>query len=254
MIARAPTRETPATCANAHCAAPYQMVESFILDTWTFGCALCPKCERAEIEENAKRQRALIRHSRLIQWAGKDMPFNDTDVSRLPAAESATVLSWKWRAGGLIISGDTGMGKTRTVVELLRRLWIEEGRDFAYISWTRWKQQLDRAHRYGGNGVEQYVKPFYKQSVACFDDLGHGAMNENTLGCLFELLSHRASHGLPTIITTQHSGETLKAKMHKVSAQTCDAICRRMKESFEHVQFKDRQLLSMTSVTPSNGQ
>lgn len=202
-----------------------------------FDIRVCPACVETRQKENEAKEALRLKANRLYLWREKQMPFDDTVIDRLPAANAPKVLAWQYRPTGLIISGMTGMGKTRTVVELLRRLWIDEGREFAFISWGRYKQQLDKAHRYGGSGVEKYVKPFYKVPVVCFDDLGHGALNENALGCLFDLIDNRVSRSLPVFITTQFDGATLGEKMAKVSPKTADALLRRLRENFQHVVF-----------------
>jgi len=138
---------------------------------------------------------------------------------------------------GLVITGDSGMGKTRTLVMLLKSLWIVGGVEVAFIRFTQWKIALDRAHRYGGEGVEKFVRPYAKVPVLALDDLGHGKMTENNLACFFELLDARTSKGLPTHFTTQHDKQSLTAAFSAVNPKTSEAIIRRLEEYQRLVTF-----------------
>ena len=198
---------------------------------------ICPACMATRAQEIEAQSALTLRANRQRIWNEREMPFADTDPAKLPATRTQQLLDWQYQPTGVIVAGRTGMGKTRSTVLLLHRLWMEEGRDFAFLTWSRWKQSLDAQHRYGGAGVEKFVKPHYRLPLVVLDDMGHGAMPENTLACLFDLLDNRVSRRLPVLITTQFSKAELRAKMEKVSQQTADALIRRLETEFRHIPF-----------------
>ncbi len=236
-----PTRETPAICANMDCLQPYLMKESLVLEVWQWGSGICPACEQRELAAARIAKDHQMQAFRLGKWAGLEMPFQvngqQTDRAKLPAANANAVLRWRYQPTGLVITGPTGMGKTRTLVELLKDTYIIFNHEVAFIRFTEWKLKLDRAHRYGGEGVERFVRPFERVPVLAMDDLGHGKFTENNLACFFELLDARTSNALPTHFTTQHTKETLKAAFDAVNPKTSEAIVRRMEDFSRLVAF-----------------
>ena len=243
-------RHTPATCQT--CKTPFSMREVFALDQW-IGCGLCPACEDAAQAAIGARYLADAQAARLRRWQAMDMPFQDadsaTDRALLPALQAKRVLDWPHSRTGLVIAGETGMGKSRTIVEMLRDRWVIDGIECSFIRFTQWRQQLDKSHRHGGEGVDRFVRPFIRVPILCIDDLGHGKFTENNLACFFELLDARTCKGLPTHFTTQHSKETLKAAFDSVNPKTSEAIIRRLSEFNRLVTFTP---LLKRDVTPSN--
>lgn len=227
------------------------MREVFALDQW-IGCGLCPECEQAEADAIRARKEAEARAFRLNRWAQQDFPFQTadcrTDRALLPAAQVKVVLEWPYSRTGLVIAGETGLGKSRTLVEMLRDRWVNDDIQCAFIRFTAWRQQLDKAHRHGGEGVDRFVRPFVKVPILAMDDLGHGKFTENNLACFFELLDARTAKGLPTHFTTQLSKESLKAAFDAVNPKTGEAIIRRLSEFQRLVTFTPR--LGSTVVQP----
>jgi DNA replication protein DnaC len=241
MSTEIPTRETPAVCANMDCLQAYMMRESFILDTWTFGSGICPACEQRELAAARIAKDIQMQSFRRSKWAGMAMPFEAdgqrTDRAKLPAANANAVLRWRYQPTGLVVTGETGLGKTRTLVEMLKETYIVWNHDVAFIRWTEFKMKVDRAHRYGGEGVDKVIRPYAKVAVLAIDDLAHGKFSDNNLACFFELLDSRTSNALPTHFTTQHSKESLRAALDKINPTTSDAIVRRMEDFNRLVEF-----------------
>jgi len=100
--------------------------------------------------------------------------------------------------------------------------------------------QLDKAHRYGGDGVEKIIRPLTKVPVLAIDDLGHGKSTENNLACFFDLLDARTSKSLPTHFTTQHDRGSLQHTFAQVNQTTTEAILRRMSDFCIHVPFTEK--------------
>lgn len=218
----------------------------FYEETGPFANGLCDGCDAIRVAEALRERQERDRAHRTKHWPNLDMPFADTDRARLPASRTAFVLKWRPNpqfVTGLVISGDTGMGKTRTVVELLRDIYIESGTPFEFCRVTEWRLRLDKAHRYGGRGVADLVRPLCRAPLLVMDDLGHGKWNEATLASLFEIIDARTSRSLPSIFTTQHTKDSLRLAFEKVSPQTSAALIRRLEDFTRLVVFE-----------PQNGQ
>lgn len=203
----------------------------------------CPDCAaRLEIARDAAAKESE-HQKRVHLWRNLEIPFQDTDRDLLPAKNAPLVLSWAYSRGSLIVTGPTGMGKTRTMVELMHDLFVRDGFGCQFIGFTAWKQALDKAHRYGGDGVEKFVLPYRKVPVLFIDDVGHGRLNENNLSCLFELIDSRTSSRRVTLLTTQHDKESLRKAFNQVSEMTGEAMLRRMEQFFRHVAFDEAKPL-----------
>jgi len=144
-----------------------------------------------------------------------------------------TVQGWKYGWPGLIINGPSGMGKTRSIWSLLRRLNQEEGRSFKFFDGYDFSCASADASR---NGKEL---AWMREMVACdvfiFDDLGKNKVTANVEASLFAIIDKRYSAHKPMIITTQHNRSTLQGLF--LDSMTADAIMRRLLEGSEAIHF-----------------
>lgn len=208
-----------------------------------FPTGICMVCDETRVSERRAEVAAQERTLRANRWPDFQLPFGEralaTNRSQLPCMRhSELVLRWRLTSIGLVLAGDTGYGKTRTLIELLKDLWIDHAVTFEFCRVTDWRIKLDRAHRYGGTGVAQLVRPLCRAQLLALDDFGHGKYTETSLAAIFEIIDYRTSHGLPTILTTQKSKDQLIADFAKVDEKTGDAIVRRMSEFFRLIQFE----------------
>jgi len=67
-----------------------------------------------------------------------------------------------------------------------------------------------------------------------FDDLGKCKLTENVEASLFEVIEQRTSWKRPTIVTTNDTGESLKARM---TENRGNPLVERLKEFFQVVEF-----------------
>lgn len=218
------------------CLAPF-------VENSSFPTGLCLECDERRISVRRQEVQQIERQRRAGRWPDFQLPFGErglaTDWLRLPCRRhSEQVMRWRPGPLGQVLMGDTGTGKTRTLIELLRELWINHAVTFEFIRVTDWRIRLDRAHRYGGNGVSQLVRPLCRAQLLALDDFGHGKFTETSLAAIFEIIDYRTSHGLPTLLTTQKSRPTLEADFAKVDPATGAAILRRMSEAFRVVAFE----------------
>lgn len=240
------------TCACGTAYEPKSYLWCDVLTTFDNG--LCPACDQKRVDDSKAADAARERAHRAKHWWALDMPFPDTDRARLPASRADFVLKWRPNpqfASGLVISGETGLGKTRTVIELLKDIYIETGHPFEFCRVTEWRLRLDKAHRYGGKGVADLVRPLCRTPLLVMDDFGHGKWTENSLASVFEILDARTSKGLPSILTTQKTKDQLSAQFSVVNADTSAAIIRRMSEFMRLVLFVKKEACAAAELALS---
>lgn len=199
----------PKTASCSACQRTFDYVPRFFDGKEVFTPQDCPECAEKERAFREKVVADRAREERRIVWGKLNLPFctpaTATVISKLPSTRSQTVLRWSYGPKGLFCHGGSGLGKTRTVIELLRRLWVEEGREFRFESWPTWQNRLEAAHRYGGTGKYREITPLQQTPILALDDVGKGKVTELVTTAFFSIIDHRSSRGLPTFITTKFS-------------------------------------------------
>jgi DNA replication protein DnaC len=231
-----PVLEKSAVCSR--CGSEYSYRPVMLWGEEVFDTKRCPTCDEAERAERVKEHEANERRNREIKWSQLDLPFRDTDEALLPHKRSRNVLAWQYHAKGFVLHGPSGMGKSRTVMLRMKRLWLDEGRPFEWVTWTDWQSALDKANRYGGGGVAREVHALFKWPVVVFDDALKSKPNEVVAASFFTVLDYRTSRGLPTFITTRYrlargDGNDFGDRLAGANKFTAEDICRRLIE-FSH--------------------
>jgi len=84
-----------------------------------------------------------------------------------------------------------------------------------------------------GSG-KRFMDRVCKSPLVFFDDLGKCKLTENVEANLFEVVEQRTAWERPTIVTTNDTGESLKARM---SENRGAPLVERIKEFFQVVEF-----------------
>lgn len=125
----------------------------------------------------------------------------------------------KW----LLLCGQSGAGKTHLCTAAFVRLSFEQGIDGRYLLWNSDGRRIKAAAK---EGDERLLNDFKKCSLLYIDDLfkckRDSEPSDADVRLAFELLDHRYSHKLRTIISTEMLLEDL--------AYLDEAICRRVRE------------------------
>ena len=127
----------------------------------------------------ARARDARLRYAALIKeapqmeesdWEHKEIAMNREQIER--------VLAWRPVEGarGLLLSGESGRGKTRAVYGLLRVLALEHGLDFRYWHASDWFAQLQMQVRFGRDEARSWVEATAARPLVVMDDLGQEAM------------------------------------------------------------------------------
>jgi len=136
------------------------------------------------------------------------------------------VLGWQYGSQGLVLSGPTGIGKSRVMWTLLRRLLEQEHRAAVFLNAVRFRTGLQSAARDGA--TEEFVHRLVRADVLYWDDLGQTHLTGAASEMLLHLVEERTCAGMPILATTQYSGEGMDAQFER--KEMGQAIRRRLNE------------------------
>lgn len=194
----------------------------------------CPSCEDAR-EREWKRRQEEERFARLEKaWKQLCPPeMQDTNRDRLPQVPLARAMAWRPQKKGLTLFGDTGLGKTRVLWELLKELHFEE-REFLCLRASEFSRKIEEASSYS-HDLERLTKLYASVPILALDDLGKERRTGRIETTLFDIIDLRSIHQLPTIVTTNFVGEQLAERY--TDKELGAALVRRLRDYSIPVSF-----------------
>lgn len=199
----------------------------------------CPDCLEMIYAPQREAARQIAeqeaRTARAVAWKTLCPPeYNQTDWSRPHLSPICCRLAKEWWPNwaveecGLGIWGSTGRGKTRAMYAILRRLHFAgigclpvEATTFARAAST-WNDD-DRALRYASRALLNRCQNI---RVLYLDDIGKEPATRTVAAALHELLEARCQRRLPTLFTSERTGEELSINF---GAHYADGIIRRLR-------------------------
>ena len=164
-------------------------------------------------------------------WGHAGMLTNRAQIER--------VLGHQVGAKGLILSGRTGRGKTRSMWALMRRLAHDEARDIRYFHASDWFSQLQACLTYGRDDARGWVDAVARRPVVYIDDLGQEAIqtarSEWAMSWFMRFLDIRVSERLPLYVTTNLDAQGIAER--GASRVRGDPMVRRLIEICEPIKF-----------------
>ena len=156
------------------------------------------------------------------------------------------VLNWQYNAkspNGLIIYGESGVGKTRTLTTLLKKLIV---RDLIGVANTSLKVfyagELERYIMQSFTKCDNYDKAISMLSnvgLLVIDDFGKEKFTERFEVAVFSIFENRISNLKPTIFTTNFVGEAFQKRF--TSTEQFFPFYRRIKEFNNAIYFKRKE-------------
>ena len=176
-------------------------------------CSPCVEIMSAERQIEIEAQYVAERKQRIeSEWARICPPlYNDTDVSLLPANAHNRVMAWKYGPTGLILHGETGRCKTRSMYQLLKRLHFEDKKKIQVFNAVSFSHEVNRRF-FDGTG-EEWIARLCQVDVVFMDDLGKCRLTERGEAELFGLIEQRTANLKPILATTNFIGESLSEKL-----------------------------------------
>lgn len=209
-----PATELPAgsitkACATPGCRESFSVVVTELLQSFPgLIPEHCPRCEQAR-EKKWRAEQDKERFARLnAEWQQLCPPeMRETDEARLPAAQLRRVLEWRPGPKGLLLFGETGMGKTRILWRLLERLHFE-GLPVECVRAPELSRLIEEADTYS-RGLERLVNRFANAPILALDDLGKERRTGRVETTLFDIIDLRTINRRPVIATTNFIGAAL---------------------------------------------
>ena len=179
----------------------------------------------------ARFETAVPPAMRESDWGHAGMAANRAQIER--------VLAHQVGAKGLLLSGRTGRGKTRSMRALMRRLAHDEARDIRYFHAGDWFAQLQGCLNYGRDDARGWVDAVARRPVVFVDDLGQEAIqtarSEWAMSWFMRFLDIRVSERLPLYVTTNLDAQGIAER--GASSVRGDPMVRRLIEICEPIKF-----------------
>ena len=214
------------------------------VETWdAIHAAIMPnaKCEECiDAYEAGKRGNGEV--SLVEQNIEQTIPllFQDTDRERLIAettrAQVERAMAWEVteKGQGLVLVGDTGTGKTRTMCLLLNRLIRYRVKVKAFFHGSFYDELLEVIR--SEKNLRRWKAEIIEYPVIAIDDLFSEKLTERGEATLFEIIDARICNQRPTIITTQVTKREGSLRFHSV--KRAEAFFRRLNEFFDAIPTK----------------
>jgi DNA replication protein DnaC len=177
------------------------------------------KGPRIDLEEYGREYlRNELRKARRLYYEDRFPPEIRTplDMSMVaPCNHEAVgrVINWQHGKRGLIITGETGLGKTRACAVLMRRLLVDELRDFRCYHATEFFTKMREFTKYGRDDIEPWLRDLSSYSGVFIDDYGQEALDaskeEWAKSWFFRFLDLMIGFGRPLIITTNLTSQDM---------------------------------------------
>lgn len=172
---------------------------------------------------------------RVVQFESICPPlYQKTDESMLPKLQLSKAMQWTYGPKGLLLTGPTGLGKTRVAWMLIRRLLVKDRaeRGFKWFDCVGFGHEI--AEHYKLEDAEQWLSSLSSVPILFFDDFGKLKITERAESELFGVIERRCSKMLPIIMTTNDDGATLASRM---TDNRASATIRRLREFCEIIAF-----------------
>jgi hypothetical protein len=211
------------------------------LNGWVFftaeRCETCVQAEEKRRDEQATEEKRMRMHASWLDLC--PVEFRNTEYNRLPVPEAYdAVMQWRYGPVGLMLCGDTGLGKSRAQWDLAKREHFA-GRSIGHLD----KTTLERW------GTKKFADPPRAVALAerlercdllLLEDIfkaklrngsGEGMASEELL---WDLIDRRSARRLPNIISTN---DTQKSLPTRLSSDRATPIIRRLKEFHQPIPF-----------------
>lgn len=189
---------------------------------------------------NARRDSARVRWEACCPT---DLRESDWQHERMKpyAVQINAVLAHNPTHKGLLASGPTGRGKSRSMWQLMRRLACDEGREVRYFHATEFFATLQSWVRYGSDDASGWVEAIARAPIVFIDDLGQESLLKARAdwaqGWFFRFLDIRVGERLPLYITTNLRAEEMVPEERGRAALRADPLLRRLLDLCDPVKF-----------------
>lgn len=157
----------------------------------------------------------------------------ETDVKRLPLPQLASrVLEWRSGPRGLLLHGDTRLGKSRCAWLLMKREFLA-GRRVRVLDCAA---GIDYAARFSEStaAAARWVDQACRTDLLLLDDVFKAKLTDSLESVLFAILDARDQAMLPIIVTTNDAPESLAPRL---TSDRRAPLLRRLREMTQPMAF-----------------
>lgn len=158
-----------------------------------------------------------------IWWMEQPRILGETEFGKLPFPEvSRRVIEWDPEGDpdnpGLFVYGPTGVGKTRSVMLLLRRA-IESGFEVRFMRSSEFAREFISRAKPGGGGADEWLDELRNVEVLCLDEVEKLKFTERVLVEFFDLIDRRLHGGWSTIFISNTSPEGIAENIREAGGE-----------------------------------
>jgi len=194
----------------------------------------------ADYLADARKRSALTRFQETCPEGMRSADTRWDDPRLLPNADAiAKVKAWRPSVSGkgLLATGPTGRGKTRSLFALWEAL-ADDGVDVRYYHAADWFDHLEKLCRYGRDDAREWVHAVAMRPLVFIDDYGQEAVQRSkedwARGWWFRFLDLRVERALPLLITTNMDAKRMAQDQGDLRG---DPLVRRLLDLAEPVKF-----------------
>ena len=166
--------------------------------------------------------------------------YRETDIRRLPAVNYRQIMAWRYDAKGLLLTGASGLGKTRCAWKLIERIICEDKplMTFKWYDAIQWGSTVSRKF-FDVEITEEWLDYLGKVDILFLDDLFKSKMSEAQESAVYDVVERRSANKKPLLITMNATAATIKARMTEAGrSERYEAIMRRLVEFTTVINFK----------------
>lgn len=211
----------------AECKTPFDAPGAYVCDRFIAWQYSCPACLPAVAEKQRRECDDLARRQREAQWLTLcPDEFVAVDRRLLPDPDLFDrVQAWSYGPRGLVVAGETGMGKTRACWSLLHREFMAGHSVFALSAYNlaRWPAKvMSEPAR-----ADATLKQLAATEILYLDDPFKSRLTPTVEELLFVALDERTSRRRPCIFSFNDSGQTI---LDRLSTDRAITFLRRVRD------------------------
>ena len=165
--------------------------------------------------------------------------FRDTDINLLHQ-KVQLALDWvpNGNISGLLLHGTTGVGKTRGIWEIIRKMWIQEAQkdkqlQFQFLTMRKIEGMIEQS--FDDRTHSKMIDSLIEMPFLIIDDFGKERLTQRMATDLFSVIDERSTSKRATIISTNFNGTALLERFDNRDKETGIAMIRRLKDYYRCV-------------------
>jgi DNA replication protein DnaC len=165
--------------------------------------------------------------------------FLDTDIDKLhPRIKDSLDWTPTGDVTGLLFHGVTGVGKTRGIWEIVKKLWSEKTLkdrqlDFKFLTMRKLEGLIEKSFEERSHAG--MIDSLIETELLVLDDFGKERLTQRMASDLFSVIDERSTGRRATIISTNFNGSTLLERFDGRDKETGNAMIRRFKDYYRIV-------------------